>query len=239
MNNLTNKETLTSLELVEQINIFRKEEGNRAELKHKTLLDIIRDEFEEEKDEQKILLISEGVYKDSMNRDKPMFILTLNQSKQILMRESKFVRKHMIAYIEKLENALKETLNPKQNLLLLIIQSATEVERAVALNKYELEYVKPLENKIAVLTHVNKLYTSTEIAKELGMTSAKALNQILAEKKIQYKVNNTWVLTAKYSNLGYESIKQNVLDNGKVVYDRKFTQEGRDFIIDLLGGTIC
>ncbi len=147
-----------------------------------------------------------------------------------------------LAYINRfneMERALKGTINPKQNLLLSIIQSATEVERAVALNKYELEYVKPLENKIEVLTHVNKLYTSTEIAKELGMTSAKALNQILAEKKIQYKVNNTWVLTAKYSNLGYESIKQNVLDNGKVIYDRKFTQEGRDFIIGLLGGTIC
>lgn len=64
------------------------------------LLKIIRDEFEEEINEQKILPIS---YKDSMNREKPMYILTLNQAKQILVRESKFVRKAMIHYIEELE----------------------------------------------------------------------------------------------------------------------------------------
>ena len=39
------KETITSLELVEQINLFREKEGNRAELKHYDLLKIIRDEF--------------------------------------------------------------------------------------------------------------------------------------------------------------------------------------------------
>ena len=50
---------------------------------------------------------------------------------------------------------------------------------------------------------------------------------------IQYKVNKTWVLYSDYANLGYEDIKQEVLDNGKVVYHRKFTQSGRDFILEL------
>ena len=36
-----------------------------------------------------------------------MFELTLSQAKQVLVRESKFVRKAVIAYIEKLETALK------------------------------------------------------------------------------------------------------------------------------------
>ena len=34
-----------------------------------------------------------------------------------------------------------------------------------------------------------------------------------------------------YSHLGYEEIKQEVLDNGKVVYHRRITQLGREFII--------
>lgn len=50
------KETITSLELVDQINLFRKEEGKTTELLHKSLLSIIRDEFEQELQEQKILL---------------------------------------------------------------------------------------------------------------------------------------------------------------------------------------
>lgn len=50
------------------------------------------------------------------------------------------------------------------------------------------------ERKNAILMHVNKTYTMTEIAKELGMKSAIQLNKLLAEKKIQYQVNGTWVM---------------------------------------------
>ena len=89
------------------------------------------------------------------------------------------------------------------------------------------------EQKNAILTHVNKTYTMTEIAKELNMKSAIELNKRLADMKIQYKVNGTWVFYSNYSNLGYEDIKQEVLDNGRVVYHRKITQLGREFILGL------
>lgn len=89
------------------------------------------------------------------------------------------------------------------------------------------------EKKNAILTHVNKTYTMTEIAKELNLKSAVELNKLLAEKKVQYKVNGTWVLYSDYSNLGYEDIKQEVLDSGKVIYHRKITQMGRAFILGL------
>lgn len=89
------------------------------------------------------------------------------------------------------------------------------------------------EQKNAILMHVNKTYTMTEIAKELNLKSATELNKILAKMKVQYKVNDTWVLYSDYSNLGYEDIKQEVLDNGKVIYHRKITQLGRKFILGL------
>ena len=63
------------------------------------------------------------------------------------------------------------------------------------------------EKKNAILTHINKTYTMTEIAKELNMKSAVQLNKMLSEKKIQYHINGTWVMYSKYSNLGYEEIK--------------------------------
>ena len=83
------------------------------------------------------------------------------------------------------------------------------------------------------LVHQNKLYTTSEIAKELGLSSATKLNNLLSEKKIQYKQNKTWLLYSKYSELGLVSIKQDVLDNGKIIYDRKWTGKGRDFILNL------
>lgn len=89
------------------------------------------------------------------------------------------------------------------------------------------------ERKNAILMHVNKTYTVTEIAKELGLRSVTQLNKILAEKKIQYSVNGTWVMYSKYSDLGYEEIKQEVLDSGKVIYHRRITQMGREFILSL------
>lgn len=89
------------------------------------------------------------------------------------------------------------------------------------------------EKKNAILMCVNKTYTMTEIAKELNLKSAKELNKILAEKNIQYKMNGTWVLYSDYSNLGHEEIKQEVLDSGKVIYHRRITQSGREFILGL------
>jgi anti-repressor protein len=89
------------------------------------------------------------------------------------------------------------------------------------------------EQTNAVLMHVNKTYTATEIAKEIGFKSATALNRDLGKKRVQYKQNNTWVLYSNYANRGYTEIKQEVLDNGKVIYHRRWTQLGRKFLLDL------
>lgn len=112
---LITKDRITSLELLEQINLFRKQEGKKKDLRHDTLRDIIKDEFEEEILFQKILEKS-----ISSNGGRPIksFELTLNQAKQVLMRESKFVRRAVIHYIERLENALKSNKSQKEQLLL-------------------------------------------------------------------------------------------------------------------------
>lgn len=99
--------------------------------------------------------------------------------------------------------------------------------------KEEREKREEAERKNAILSHVNKTYTMTEIAKELGLRSANELNKWLSDMHIQYKVNGTWVMYSDYSDKGYEDIKQEVLDSGRVVYHRKITQIGREFIINL------
>lgn len=86
------------------------------------------------------------------------------------------------------------------------------------------------------LLHQNKLYTTSEIAKELGLSSATKLNILLAAQKVQYKQNKTWLLYSKYAELGFVSIKQDILDNGKIIYDRKWTGKGRDFILNKFEG---
>jgi phage antirepressor YoqD-like protein len=65
------------------------------------------------------------------------------------------------------------------------------------------------------------------------MKSANELNSKLHDLGIQYKQNNTWVLYSKYSSSAYIQIKQQVLDTGKVVYFRKWSGLGREFLIKL------
>lgn len=50
-------------------------------------------------------------------------------------------------------------------------------------------------------------------------------------------VNGTWLMYSNYSDCGYEEIKQEVLDSGKVIYHRRITQMGREFILGLFEKT--
>lgn len=105
------KNEITSLELLVEINKFRKEEGIKKELGHNDLLKVIRDEFSEEINEGKI---SPVTYKDKKGEKRPMFILTLSQARQVLVRESKFVRRAVIHVLEKLENQGLENKEQKK-----------------------------------------------------------------------------------------------------------------------------
>lgn len=169
--------------------------------------------------EQKLLYISESnLYK------------TIFQSrKQSAERFTEWVTSEVLPSIRKhgmyaTDNVIDKILNNPDFGIELLTKLKEEREARVE-----------AEKKNAILMHVNKTYTMTEIAKELGLKSAIELNKILAEKKIQYKVNGTWVMYSQYSNLGYEEIKQEVLDSGRVVYHRRITQLGRAFILEVIG----
>ena len=98
------------------------------------------------------------------------------------------IRKHG-GYLtpKKLEESL---LNPD-----VLIRLATQL-------KEEREARVQAEARVAILSHVRKTYTTTEIAKELGMSSAVALNRLLCERRVQFKQNGTYVLYAEYAEHG-------------------------------------
>lgn len=97
------------------------------------------------------------------------------------------------------------------------------------------EQKEQAESQVKMLVHdFNKCYTTTEISKELNLKSAYELNTLLKSKNIQYKINNSWVLYSDYSDQGYTSLKETVLDTGKIVYDRQWTGIGRQFLLNLL-----
>lgn len=160
-------------------------------------------------------LTEDGLYEVLMQSRKPIAKQFKKKVKEIL----KDIRKHGIYATD---NVIDEILNNPDFGIELLTKLKEERKARVE-----------AERKNAILMHVNKTYTMTEIAKELGLKSATKLNKMLSEKKVQYQVNGTWVMYSQYSDLGYEEIKQEVLDSGKVIYHRRITQLGREFIIGL------
>lgn len=161
------------------------------------------------------------------------YAISLSSAKEIAMLNGGDKGKQARMYFIECEKKLKQLDTPK-----LPANYIEALEALVVSEKAKEQAITraiEAEKTVTILTHDTKLLTTTEIAKELNIISANKLNEILNEKKVQYKINNTWCLYSKYASLGYVSIKQQVLDNGRVIYDRKWTQQGREFLIKMLG----
>lgn len=161
-----------------------------------------------------------------------LYSLVLSSKLEGAKRFKRWVTKDILPSIRKhgaymTPNTLQEAINnPDFTIGLLEALKKEQNEKLEEQNK-RIE----AEQQRDRLIHHGKLYTATEIAKELGFKSAQEFNSELERRKIQYKVNGTWVLTARYAEKGYVSIKQLELDNGQITYDRKWTGKGRDFLL--------
>lgn len=195
---------------------------------HKWIPRMIEYGFEENKD-----FVVEDIFVRNSNGGKQTqkdYVITLDMAKEISMIQRSELGKRFRQYFIECEKKLREVTRPQLpqdylSALKALVESEEEKQR-ISLEKAKIEEEK---NR---LIHQGKLYTTTEIAKELGFKSAKAFNEFLKEKKIQYKVNNTWVLASRFSELGYTEIKQTELDTGKIIYNRKWTGIGRDWLIN-------
>lgn len=242
MNNLAileRKNTVTSLELVEQINFFREQEGNKTELGHNDLLKIIRDEFEEEISLGKI---SQSTYKNDRGREYPMFELTFNQARQVLVRESKFVRKHIMFYIEELEKqiSLGVPRNFKEALRLAYEQQEI-IETLQLESKIKDQQISELQPKASYYDYVLQckgVVAISIIAKDFGIKSGQELNKLLHKLGIQFNQGGVWLLYSKYADKGYTQTKTHPYFRTDGTPDSRvqtyWTQKGRLFLYELL-----
>ncbi len=97
--------------------------------------------------------------------------------------------------------------------------------------------LEPKANYVDTILQSKSLVLMTQIAKDYGM-SARKMNQILNDLKVQYKANGQWVLYSKYQNQGYvhsrtiDIVRSNGMADVKM--QTEWTQKGRLFLYELL-----
>lgn len=214
---ILNKDTITSLELVEQINFFREQEGNKTELQHYDLLKIIRDEFDQEIHEGKISFMYQDIkIGNGATRKSPYYILAYNQAKQVLLRESVAVRRAVIKYIEHLEKQLQGAINyQEQDYIKELIERVNSLEKLMTNTVSE---TKTMTLKQYVASRgISSTFSINTIATKASLTCKKKgikVNKIL---EAQYKLVNAYpleILNKVYSEmLESNSKKENISCN--------------------------
>ena len=187
-----------------------------------------------DEEDKKILNSQNGILEDIPNRG----IIIINESGlySLILRSKKVEAKLFKQWVTKdvLPSIRKHGMYATEVTIDKMLSDPDFAIKLLTQLKDEKQKRKEAEEAKDRLIHQGKLYTTTELAKELNFKSPQALNLFLKGKDVQYKVNKTWVLAARYAEEGYHSIKQMELENGTIIYDRKWTGKGRDFIVSLV-----
>lgn len=131
----------------------------------------------------------------------------------------------------------------RKELAQMILEQEEEKERLVEQNRLQERQLKESAPKVeyfeTVLQSVNT-YTSTQLAKEVGLKSADQLHKKLREMKVMYYQSGQWLLTAKYCGKGYTKPRttQFTRSDGSVGTNTitVWSESGRLFVHQLLEG---
>ena len=121
-----------------------------------------------------------------------------------------------------------------------IIKLATEIKKLRTENQIQAQQIaelKPIKEYVDIILQSTDTVTITQIAADYGL-SAKKLNKILNEEKVQHKVNDQWILYSNMMNKGYtksETIPITRSDGRQETkMYTKWTQKGRLKIHEIL-----
>lgn len=113
----------------------------------------------------------------------------------MMVIEAEEEKERLQAENEKQQKLLEEKTRENHNMMGKLIEQAPDVK-----------YVKSTLNAPTT-------YTTTQIAKELGMRSAVTLHQKLKDMKVMFSQSGSWMLTAPYCDKGYTKTRTSTGEN--------------------------
>lgn len=173
-------------------------------------------------------LTENGLYEVLMQSRKPLAKEFKKKVKEIL----KSIRKHGLYAIDDLLNnpdmaiAALQKLKEERRLRL-------QAQEEIAQKNQIIQELQPKASYYDLVLQNKSLVAISVIAKDYGM-SAKKMNKILHELKIQFKQGKTWLLYQKYAGKGYTQSKTHTIDADYSKMHTYWTQKGRLFLYDLL-----
>lgn len=202
--------------------------------------------FEDAKDYS--LINSKNGINSNSGRPEIDYALTLDTAKEIAMLQRSDKGKQARQYFIECEKRLieKHKILPGnfKEALIALLESETEKERLLEQAQMQDKVIAKQAPKVIYHDQVlqsESLIPVGIIAKELGM-SATALNKKLYELKVQYILNDSWVLYSKYQNQGLTGTKTTSYrdSNG---YDRTcihtyWSEKGRQFIHEMMNSKL-
>lgn len=211
---------MLSTEVVDLINKFRAEEGNRKVLQHKSFMASIRKEIEALKNagvevgQQNILPSS---YINSQNKKQPCFKMSKFWIMQMCNKESALVRYKTQQYIEALENRLKQQ-QISADQIAQMINEAVKAAVAPYFDRIE-KLTAPKEAPKTRTANFRTLPTVSKIAKPFEISGREA-NEILEKHGIIRRSDNGKgsILNEEYEDRWGTTI----YEDGKEPYVRYF-----------------
>lgn len=173
-------------------------------------------------------LTENGLYEVLMQSRKPLAKEFKKKVKEIL----KSIRKHGLYAIDDLLNnpdmaiAALQKLKEERQLRL-------QAQEEIAQKNQIIQELQPKATYYDLILQSESLVAISVIAKDYGM-SARKLNDLLHELKVQFKQGSTWLLYQKYASKGYTQSKTHTIDAERSKMHTYWTQKGRLFIYDLL-----
>lgn len=189
----------------------------------------------------------ESIYQDSKGETRPCYLITKQGCEMVA---NKLTGKKGVLftarYVKKFNEM--EAMQPNNSYMIedpiaraqARIEEQREKQKLLETTDVQTQLIAEYEPKIGYLDKILEskgLLTVTQIAADYGL-SARELNKVLHEERVQNKVGNQWILYKNHMNNGYT--KSNTINivrsNGKpdTQMQTKWTQKGRLFIHELL-----